>query len=161
MKTLQHILESLLDMDFDVTDQDINTLEEFLKKYKRGRKIMKSAPYDEFVRACAGCPKITQLPEAEAALRAGKSTLTIAERPQGGIIFCLLTSDKKYAYAYNSLDLAMSWERPRRLSWKSLESYDGGIFGSNDKHSLYRKCKRMEHFILEPWQSQKFFEVLG
>lgn len=68
MKTLQHILESLLDMDFDVTDQDINTLEEFLKKYKRGRKIMKSAPYDEFVRACAGCPKITQLPEAEAAL---------------------------------------------------------------------------------------------
>lgn len=161
MKSLQHTLESLLDMDFDVTDQDINTLEEFLRTYKRGIKIKKSAPFDEFVRACAGCPEITQPSEAEAALRTGKNVLTIAERPQGGLIFCLLTSDGKYVYSYDSLDLGMSWERPHRLGWKSLASCDAGIFGLTSRHSLWRKSKRMANFILEPWQSQKFFDVLA
>lgn len=34
MKTLQHTLESILDTDFDITDQDLDSLGKFLREYK-------------------------------------------------------------------------------------------------------------------------------
>lgn len=39
MNSLQQILESILDSDFDVTEKDLNFVQEFVQKYKSNSKI--------------------------------------------------------------------------------------------------------------------------
>ena len=51
MKTLQHTLESILDADFDITDQDIDLLGGFLREYKWGHAIKPAGPTPIFVNA--------------------------------------------------------------------------------------------------------------
>lgn len=164
MKTLQQYTESLLDTDFDIHDEDINELEEFLKKWKYGNKTKMTMPFGEFCKhlSYAG----TEVPGASIkdvakAIRKGNGFICVSnDKMHSKTNWCLYWSKTKTSYyEFDTVNGAAKWENPNFGSFaQNIEWGCSGLAGQRNIETWYlpNDCR---FFELPPAQYEKFFKV--
>lgn len=164
MKTLQQYTESLLDTDFDIHDEDINELEEFLKKWKYGNKTKMTMPFDEFCKhlSYAG----TEVPGASVndvtkSIKAGNGFICVSkDKTHKRTNWCLYWPKSKTQYNnFNTVNQVANWRQPsfgtipNNIEWNC-----SGLAGQRNIETWYlpNDCR---FFELPPAQYEKFFKV--
>lgn len=169
MKSLQQTLESILDADFDIHDEDINQLEEFLKTWKYGNKTKVVMPFGEFCKELGYVG--TEVPGASVqdvtkALKAGNGFICVSDstdsnnRRRTNWALYWAKSRTQY-YMFDTVNQIAQWVRPSRgTAPNNLEWETTGLSGQTQVSPRYlpNQCR---FFILPPNQYRKFFTIFG
>ena len=152
MKTLQRTLESILDADFDITDQDIDLLDEFLSKYKDGHTIKPDAPTLDLCKCLKYAGEQLERPtirDVEKIIRAGDAFVLLKRAGSHQEIRMYWPREHdKYNMYYNGYGYQLIWRKMRTL--RSISGMPGTL----------PKNQQAFYFRLPPNEYQKIIDVL-
>lgn len=145
MKDLHSIIEGILDTDFDIHDEDINKLEEFLKKWKYGNKTKMTMPFDEFCKhlsyAGAEIPGAS-VNDVTKSIKAGNSFICVSKgKLHKQTNWCLYWPKSKTQYNYfNTVNRAASWQRPSWARFQIILNGNAQVLPGKEilRHGIYQ-----------------------
>ena len=166
MRNLSNALESLLDADFDIHDEDINQLEEFLKKWKYGNKTKMAMPFDEFctILGYSGTEILhASINDIIKAIKSGNGFICVSkDKLHKRTNWCLYWPKSKTQYnKFDVVNQVASWSRPSfGTAPNNLEWECSGLAGQKQVAPWYlpNECR---FFELPSVQYEKFLKVLG
>ena len=164
MKSLQYALESILNTDYDIHDEDVNELEEFLKKWKYGNKTKMGMPFDEFCKhlSYAGTEaRGASIRHVTSAIKSGNGFICVSKCSlHKRTNWCLYWPKSKTQYnKFDVVNQVASWDRPSfGTAPNNLEWECSGLAGQKQVGPWYlpNECR---FFELPPAQYEKFFKV--
>ena len=152
MKTLQRALESILDTDFDITDQDIDLLGEFLRKYKDGHAIKPDAPTLDLCKCLRYAGEQLDQPtirDVEKIIHAGDAFVLLRLAGSHRDIMMHWPRERgKYNMYYCGYGYHWIWRKMRTL--RSISSMPGTL----------PKNQQAFYFRLPPNEYQKIIDIL-
>ena len=153
MRTLQRTLESLLDADFDITDQDIDLLGEFLREYKYRHTIKSAAPTPELCKCLKYAGRQLEQPtirDVENIIRTGDAFVSILIHAGGQRTIKMYwpRERNKYNMYYNGLGCQWVWRKMNELRY--IDDMPGTL--ARNQQAFY--------FRLPPNEYQKIIDIL-
>ena len=153
MKTLQHTLESILDADFDITDQDIDLLGEFLREYKWGHAIKPAGPTSDLCKCLKYAGEQLERPtirDVENIIRAGDAFVLILIRAAGQRSMHMYWSRERGKYNMYYCGNGCQWVWRKMYELQYIDGMPGTL--ARNQQAFY--------FRLPPNEYQKIIDIL-
>ena len=166
MKSLQHILEGILDKNLDIKDEDLDTLDKFLKEFSWRGCIKSSADPARFHNVLKYSGK--EIPEAsiydaKESLRAGNAFLIVSNYRrlhEVAFLFLMWPKDGDEFYYVDTSDKVISWAKPKVGDVDWLINLRCGLDYQKDSIPQYLP-KNCDYYELPPEQYKKFLTIMG
>lgn len=166
MRTLQQSLaESILDANYDVRDEDINQLEEFLEKWRYGNRTKMIMPFDEFcsiLKYAGEEVRSASINDVKQAIGKGVGFICVSrdEMHKRTNWFLYWPISKTKYNKFDTVNQVANWNPPYPLTFKNLEFECSGL-KQQEQVSPFYLPKNCRFFQLSPTQYEKFFKVFG